>query len=185
MAEWLGRRTWKSGGPGFKLSTLTLIGFIHVFSEFNSLGALCKTQLVCLLLVGIFKHYIYSFIHTYWLRKAPLRKWSMKYSCMYTPLRLVLISCKLSVWFKLCSPFGRWKACNTHEFSNFVELFDKVSLRSCLKCSNSCYILQEKFNGLLASSRADFEKVGHIQIKHVKFFSERSGWFWQELGVLM
>ena len=97
----------KSGGPGFKLSTLTLIGFIHVFSEFNSLGALCITQLVCLLLVGIFKHYIYSFIHTYWLRKAPLRKWSMKYSCMYTSLRLVLVSYKLSIWVKFCFPFDR------------------------------------------------------------------------------
>ena len=54
----------KSGGPGFKLSTLTLIVFIHVFSEFPSfsLGALCKTQLVCLLLVGIFKHYIYTYV---------------------------------------------------------------------------------------------------------------------------
>ena len=89
----------KSGGPRFKLSTLTLIVFIHVFSEFPSfsLGALCKTQPVYLLLVGIFKHYIYSFIHTYWLRKAPLRKWSMKYSCMYTSLRLVLVSYKISI----------------------------------------------------------------------------------------
>lgn len=54
--------TPKSGGPGFKPSTPTLTGFIHVFSEFKSSIALCKTQLVCLLLVGIFKHYVYLFI---------------------------------------------------------------------------------------------------------------------------
>ena len=32
----------KSGGPGFKPSTLQLIGFVLGCPEFNSLAALCK-----------------------------------------------------------------------------------------------------------------------------------------------
>ena len=68
-----------SYGPGFKLSTLQLIGIFSGFPEFNALTVLY-----------ILKHYFFFQSHIYWfIRIGPEKpmKWSIKFTYIPTNLQ--------------------------------------------------------------------------------------------------